>query len=80
MAAIQVLGTGCAKCTQLVKSAQKAVDELGRGDTVEKIIDIMKVFEFAPSALPALAIDGKVVSSGTLLTHDQIKQLLVSPR
>ena len=73
-----MLGTGCAKCTPLVIRAQRAVDELGRGDTVEKIIDIMRFFEFAPSALPSLAIDGKVVSSGTLLTPRKIKHSLVS--
>ena len=47
----------------------RAVDVLRRGDTVEKIIDVIKVFEFAPSALQALAIDGKVVSLGTLRWH-----------
>ena len=67
-----MLGTGCAKCTQLVSSAQRAVDELRRGDTVEKVIDVIKVFEFAPSALPALAI------SALLAFAESIKMLFSS--
>lgn len=76
MAKVQVLGTGCAKCGTLVKNAQAAASERQAGDTVEKIDDIMQVLEFNPSALPALAINGKLVSVGTLPSPAEIKQLI----
>lgn len=76
MAKVQVLGTGCSKCGYLLKNAETAVDERQAGDSVEKVDDIMQVLEFNPSALPALAIDGKVVSAGTLPSPAEIKQLI----
>lgn len=76
MATIQILGTGCSKCTHLFKNAEDAVQTLGRGDRVEKIEDIVRILDFSPSALPALAIDGKVVTSGMLSTSKQIQELL----
>lgn len=76
MAKVQVLGTGCSKCGYLFKNAQTAADERQAGDVVEKINDIMQVLDFNPSALPALAIDGKVVTAGTLPSPAEIKQLI----
>ena len=63
MATVQILGTGCSKCTHLFKNAEDAVQARGRGDRVEKIEDIVRILDFSPSALPAMAIDGKVVYS-----------------
>ena len=76
MAKVQVLGTGCSKCGYLFKNAQAAAQERQVGDIVEKIDDIMQVLEFNPSALPALAINGKVVTAGTLPTSAEIKRLI----
>lgn len=76
MAKVQVLGTGCTKCAYLLKNAQDAVDQRQAGDTVEKVDDIMQVLEFNPAALPALAINGKVVAAGTLPSPSEIKQLI----
>ena len=76
MDTVQVLGTGCSKCSYLLKNAQVAAQERNAGDVVEKVDDIMQVLEFNPSALPALAIDGKVVTAGTLPSPPEIKQLI----
>lgn len=76
MAKVQVLGTGCTKCSYLMKNAEVAAAERQAGDTVEKVDDIMQVLEFNPSALPALAIDGKVVTVGALPSPTDIKQLI----
>ncbi len=76
MAKVQVLGTGCSKCGYLLKNAQAAVNERQAGDVVEKIDDIMRVLEFNPSALPALAIDGKVVTVGAVPSPTEINQLI----
>jgi small redox-active disulfide protein 2 len=78
MATIQILGTGCSKCAHLQKNAEQAVKELGRGDVVEKIDDIARILDFSPSALPAMAIDGKVVTSGMLPTPAQIQEFIRS--
>lgn len=76
MATIQVLGTGCPKCGHLAASAAQAVQEAGRDDVVEKVTDIMEILKFEPFALPALAIDGRVVAAGTVLSPDEIREHL----
>lgn len=73
MVTIQVLGTGCSKCGYLAQHAEQAVQELGRDDVVEKVTDIMKMLAFNPPSLPALAINGKIVSAGILPSTEQIK-------
>ncbi|MFH1303260.1 MAG: thioredoxin family protein [Planctomycetota bacterium] len=76
MAKVQVLGTGCSKCDYLLKNAEAAASERHAGDTVEKVDDIMQVLEFNPPALPALAINGKIVTAGTLPSPAEIKQYI----
>jgi small redox-active disulfide protein 2 len=66
MATIQILGTGCSKCGYLAANAQQAVQDAGREDVIEKVTDIVKILDFSPTALPALAINGRVVTAGTL--------------
>jgi len=76
MANVQVLGTGCSKCAHVLKHAEEAVKQLNRTDSVEKVDDIVKILDFAPSALPAVAIDGKVVFAGGLPSVAEISEAL----
>jgi small redox-active disulfide protein 2 len=78
MALIQVLGTGCSKCQVLASNAAQAVHQSQREDRIEKVTDIVKILDFSPAALPALAIDGRVVSAGVLLSPDDIRKLLAA--
>jgi small redox-active disulfide protein 2 len=73
---VQVLGTGCAKCKQLTANAEKAIAELGLGVPVEKVEDVREIMKFRVMSTPAIAVDGKVVSAGKLLTADEVKKLL----
>jgi small redox-active disulfide protein 2 len=72
---IQVLGTGCPKCHRLFQSAEQALKEAGVAGTVEKVTDLVQILEFAPWALPALAIDGTVKGAGQVFSADQIKAM-----
>lgn len=69
---IQVLGMGCPKCKQLMENAKKAFPEA----TMEKVEDIDKIVEAGVMMTPALVVDGKVVSSGKVLSPDDIKKLV----
>ena len=73
---IKVLGTGCASCKALFATAQQAVAELGIEATVIKEEDLMKIMEYNVMSLPALVVDGKVVSKGKKLSVDEVKELL----
>jgi small redox-active disulfide protein 2 len=73
---IQVLGTGCAKCKALTANAEAAVRELGLAAQVEKVEDLREIMRFKVMSTPALVLDGKVHSSGKVLTTEAIKRLL----
>ena len=76
MKTVQVLGTGCAKCTQLHANATKAVSELQIPCTIEKVTDLQKIMMMGVMTTPALAVDGKVVVSGRVPDVEAIKAML----
>ena len=73
---IKVLGTGCASCKTLFATVQQAVSELGIEATVIKEEDLMKIMAYNVMSLPALVVDGKVVSKGRKLNVEEVKALL----
>lgn len=73
---IEILGTGCAKCKALEEAAKQAVSKSGKFVQIEKVEDIMKIMEYGVMSTPALVIDGKVVSTGKLLSVDEIVNLM----
>jgi small redox-active disulfide protein 2 len=73
---IQILGTGCPKCTQLEANARAAIEELGLDCEVEKISDINEIMAFGIMLTPGLAVDGEVKAAGKLLSVDEIKAFL----
>ncbi len=73
---IQVLGTGCQKCTKLAESAEAVAVELGIDFEIEKISDINQIMAFGVMMTPALAIDGEVKVVGKVPSADEIKDLL----
>jgi small redox-active disulfide protein 2 len=76
MKKIQILGTGCPKCNMLKANAETAIKELGIDAEIEKISDIKEIMNFGVMSTPAIAIDGKVISSGKVLKSEEIKKHL----
>ena len=77
MMKIQVLGTGCSKCTTLAANAEQAVKETGLDGEVVKVKDIAEILTFdGVRALPALAINGEVKACGRALSPEEIKKLI----
>ena len=76
MKEIKVLETGCAKCTTLYDNVKSAVAELGIDAAVEKEQDIMKIMEYNVMSVPALVVDSNVLSTGKVLTIEEVKKLL----
>ena len=76
MKRLQVLGTGCAKCSQLAENTQTAVSELNVEANVEKVSDITEILSFGVPATPALVLDGKVMVAGRVPSVAEIKTWL----
>jgi small redox-active disulfide protein 2 len=78
MKKIQILGTGCPKCKQLMANAELAVKELGIDAQIEKVEKITDIMKFNVMTTPALVVDGVVKSAGKVLSPDEIRKYLAS--
>ena len=72
---VEVLGPGCKRCDQLYENTQNAVAELDSPGQIEvvKIGDINYFAKMGVFMTPGLVIDGEVVSTGKVLSPNQIK-------
>jgi small redox-active disulfide protein 2 len=72
---IEVLGPGCKRCDQLYENVTAAVHDLNlsAGIEVVKISDINYFAKMGVFMTPGLVIDGEVISTGKVLSPDQIK-------
>lgn len=73
---IKILGSGCAKCLALEKSAREALAELNVEADVDHITDFSQIASYGVMSTPALVVNGKVVSYGKVLNKDEVKDLL----
>jgi len=73
---IEILGTGCAKCKALEEATKQAVAQSGLFAQIEKIEDIKKIMEYQVMSTPGLVIDGKVLSTGKLLSVNEIVEMI----
>jgi small redox-active disulfide protein 2 len=75
---IKILGTGCARCHQLEKTAREVVKELGTDATLEEVKDMRQIMAYNILATPALVINEQVVSSGKVPSKAEVTQLLIN--
>lgn len=73
---IEILGSGCAKCTTLYENARSAVAASGISAEVVKVEEIPKIMAYGVMSTPALVIDGQVKFSGKVASAAEIKALL----
>lgn len=78
---IKVLGAGCKSCHEQYENAKEAAKTMRLNVEVEYITDMQKVMEYGVMRMPALVVNEKVVSQGTVLkTADIAKLLTVSEK
>ena len=73
---IEVLGTGCAKCTQLYDNVKQALVLAVKDAEVVKVQDIPSIMKYGVMSTPALVIDGKVKVSGKAPSAEEIRGML----
>ena len=73
---IKILGTGCPKCKKLEDNTRQAVSFAGIEACIEKVEDLNLIMDYGVMLTPALVIEDKVVSSGKLLSPDDIIALI----
>ena len=73
---IKILGSGCKKCIALGENAKAAAAAAGIDAEFVKVTDIADIAAAGVMHTPALMVDGKLVSSGRVLSPEEIAKLL----
>lgn len=73
---VKVLGSGCKNCQTLHQNVIDALAEMNLSTDVEYVTDLQKIMETGVMSMPALMVNGEVVSSGKVLKVAEIKKLL----
>jgi small redox-active disulfide protein 2 len=76
MKKLQILGTGCPKCSDLANKTEQAAKELGIDYELIKVSDINDIMSFGVMMTPALAVDGEVRISGKVPGVVEIMELI----
>lgn len=75
---VKVLGSGCKNCQSFHQNVIDALAELNLAVELEYVTDMQKIMESGAMSMPALMVNGKVVSCGKVLKVDEVKKLLSS--
>lgn len=73
---ITVLGAGCKSCRELYENVKAAAEKMKLSARVEYVTDMRVVAEYGVMSLPAVIVNGKVVSAGKVLKVDAAEGLL----
>ncbi len=76
MKKVQILGSGCTKCNQLVEETKKAATSLGIEIELEKVTDFTEIMKFGVTSTPAFVVDGKVIFSGKTMKAKELEKIL----
>lgn len=73
---IEILGSGCKNCEELYDNVLTALDRSGLSGeaVVTKVKDIDEILKLGVYSTPGLVIDGEVISTGKLLSSQQIEE------
>ena len=73
---IKVLGTGCKNCKKLLNNVEKSVEELNIKVDILYVTDYIAIANTELLRTPGLMINDKIVSSGKVITVNEIKMLI----
>lgn len=73
---IKVYGPGCAKCEETERLVKQVVKDMNIEASVEKVSDLKEMMMKGIMSTPAVAINGKVVSTGHVPGKGEIRDWL----
>lgn len=76
---IKILGSGCKKCLALGENAKAAAQAVGADAEIVKVTDYAEIARYGVMSTPALVIDEKLVSTGKVLSTEEVQALLTPP-
>jgi small redox-active disulfide protein 2 len=73
---IEVLGPGCPRCQTLEANVREAIRQLDIEADVEKVTAMGEIAARGVMSVPGVVVDGEVVSTGKLLSVEEVKTIL----
>ena len=73
---VAVLGMGCRSCKKMLAAATEAMKELGLQTEPEYITDMEKIMSYGIMQMPGLAVNGKLVSQGKVLSAREVSEVI----
>lgn len=73
---IEVLGTGCSKCSALEELVREIIRELQIDAEIVKVNDVNRIIDYGIPITPGLVIDGVVKVSGRVPSRLEIEGYL----
>lgn len=76
MKKIEILGAGCGRCRMLEETVRQAVARMELDCEVVKSTDPMKFIDYNITAIPALVMDGRLLTVGRVPSLAEMESLL----
>ncbi len=73
---IRVLGKGCARCFETEKNVIQACAEMSLQADISQVQHLPELANLGAWFLPAVVVDGKVVSAGKVPTVPEMRRIL----
>jgi small redox-active disulfide protein 2 len=73
---VTVYGSGCKRCQALLDGARQAVSDMGLGLEVGYVTDVVEASSKGIMSMPALMVNGRVVSAGRVLDAKEVRKVL----
>ena len=73
---IKVLGQGCVQCDRLERDLMEVMAEIDLAADLEHVRDIKEIGKYGVMGMPALVINGKVLSVGRVPSKAKLKEWL----
>lgn len=76
MLRVEILGSGCKKCSILAEETKKAAENMGVEIELVKVTDYGEIAAYNVMSTPGLVVNGKVMFSGQVKKASKIEAYL----
>ncbi|MCG9728476.1 thioredoxin family protein [Shewanella sp. Isolate13] len=77
---IEILGSGCKKCSNLATEVERIATEMALPFTLNKVTDMAAILDYGVMSTPAIVVNGDVVTAGKVPSEQEIQDLLSTHR
>ncbi|MCK1255419.1 thioredoxin family protein [Streptococcus uberis] len=73
----KILGSGCKKCNTLEENVIRACESMGKQVNIEHVTDFSQIAAYGVMSTPGLVLDEDFVSTGKVLSEEDIKAIII---